>query len=60
MTRRIEDFTTRAQRAVVQARLWDIRMRLEKEWDGADPGIEDDMEALRVAADVLQALDESA
>jgi len=48
---------TRAKRSVAQARLWDIRQRLEKEWDGADPGIAEDLAALRLAADVLAELD---
>ena len=36
------------------ARIWDIRERMEKEWDGADEGVREDLEALRIAADALK------
>jgi len=48
---------TPAKRSVVEARLWDIRERLEREWDQVDTGIETDIAALKMAADELQAID---
>ena len=53
----VDAIASRAKRAAAQARLWDIREGIEREWDGADAGIEADLEALRIAADVLQAFD---
>ena len=44
------------QVALAQARVWDISARLEKEWDGADEGLKEDLAALRVAADILEAV----
>ena len=55
--RRIEGVVGRPGRAVVQARLWGLRVALEREWDGADPGVETDLEALRLAAEVFEAID---
>ena len=55
--RRIEGIVARPGRAVIQARLWGLHMALEREWDGADPGVETDLEALRLAAEVFEAID---
>ena len=55
--RRIEGIVHRPERAVIQARLWGLHMALERGWDGADPGVETDLEALRLAAEVFEAID---
>jgi len=55
--RRIEAIARRPERAVIQARLWGLHADLEREWDGADPGIETDLQALRLAANVFEAID---
>ena len=41
----------------MEARLWGLHMALERGWDGADPGVETDLEALRLAAEVFEAID---
>ena len=55
--RRIEAIARRPERAVIQARLWGLHADLEHEWDGTDPGIETDLKALRLAANVFEAID---
>ena len=55
--RRIEAIARRPERAVIQARLWGLHADLEREWDGADPGIATDLQALRLAANVFEAID---
>ena len=55
--RRIEGIVGRPRRAVIQARLRGLHMALEREWDGADPSVETDLEALRLAAEVFEAID---
>ena len=45
--------TDATRRAAAQARLRDMLERLEKEWDGHDAGVREDLEALRIACDAL-------
>ena len=55
---RIEAIVRRPERTVIQARLWGLLAQLEREWDGVDAGVETDLEALRLAAEVVAAIDD--